>query len=63
MENLDNCEGKINNAETMIPKIVAEESSSVGKWLPSDEEVETILKRKLAILEHFVAYGMFRISW
>ena len=62
MENLENFEESINNAETMIPRIVAEEPSLVGEWQPNDEEIEAILKQKLAILEYFVAYGMFGIS-
>ncbi|PVH76537.1 hypothetical protein DL98DRAFT_291278 [Cadophora sp. DSE1049] len=56
MESLENIEDSINKAGTMIPHIVAEDSPSVGEWQPSHEEVEAILKQKLAILEMFVAY-------
>ncbi|KAK0123923.1 hypothetical protein ONS95_008913 [Cadophora gregata] len=46
----------INTSRVMIPHISAKDSPPVGERLPSDEEVEAVLKQKIVILEDFIEY-------
>lgn len=60
-------EDHLNMTGTGTSLLAREHSPSVGKWQPSEEDIEAILWRKAAILDDFIRSGIFcpveRISW